>query len=58
MPNRYLTSAPSAPTAQLDYRLENWFSAVQQYPRQLHEMDQATYLEMKPAEPARQQTAH
>ena len=53
----YLKSAPSAPAAQLDHRLQSWFSAVEQYPLQLHEMDQAAYLEMKHAEHARQQTA-
>jgi hypothetical protein len=44
-------------SAQLEARLQDWFTAVERYPRQLHEMDRPTYLEMKRAEHARQQTA-
>jgi hypothetical protein len=53
----FLQSAQSAPSAQLDERLQAWFTAVEQYPRQLHEMDRPAYLEMKHAEVLRQQTA-
>jgi hypothetical protein len=41
----------------LDKRLRTWFAAVEQYPRQLHEMDLQTYLAMKQVEYARQQVA-
>ena len=53
----FLRAARAAPAAQLEKRLEYWFSAVEQYPRQLHEMDRSTYLEMKRAEHLRQQSA-
>lgn len=45
------------PAAQLEARLQHWFTAVERYPHQLHEMDRPTYLEMKRAEHTRQQTA-
>lgn len=53
----FLQSAQSAPSVQLEERLQTWFTAVEQYPRQLHEMDRTAYLEMKHAEVLRQQTA-
>jgi len=46
----------AAGEAQLEKRLHNWFAAVEQYPRQLHEMDRGEYLDMKRAEYVRQQT--
>ena len=52
----FLGAASAAPAAQLEKRLQGWFSAVEQYPRQLHEMDRGQYLEMKRAEYVRQQT--
>lgn len=52
----YLGAASAAPAKQLDKRLQDWFTAVEQYPRQLHEMDREPYLQMKRAEYARQQT--
>jgi hypothetical protein len=54
----FLGAASAAPTAQLEKRLQNWFTATERYPRQLHEMDRGEYLEMKRAEYLRQQTAH
>ena len=43
------------PTAeQQDKRLREWFTATEQYPRQLHEIDQGEYLEMKKKEMKRQ----
>jgi hypothetical protein len=36
--------------------LQSWFTAVEHYPRQLHEMDRPQYLEMKRSEYQRQQT--
>src|SRR5204863_912726 len=48
--------ALSAPQqAQLDKRLRDWFAATERYPRQLHEMDQAQYLELKRKDYQRQQ---
>lgn len=44
------------PAQQLEARLQGWFTAVERYPRQLHEMDRPAYLEMKRAEHTRQQT--
>jgi hypothetical protein len=52
----YLEAANAAPQAQLEQRLNAWFTAVERYPRQLHEVDRAAYLEMKYAENLRQQT--
>jgi hypothetical protein len=52
----FLGAASAAPAAQLEKRLQAWFTAVEQYPRQLHEMDRGQYLEMKRAEYVRQQT--
>lgn len=41
-------SAIDAPAAQQgDDRLRAWFSSVEKYPRQLHEIDLATYLALK-----------
>lgn len=54
----YLGAANAAPTAQLEKRLQNWFTAAERYPRQLHEMDRQAYLEMKRAEHQRQQTVY
>jgi hypothetical protein len=38
---------------QLEKRLEAWFDASEHYPRQLHEMDRASYLAMKRGESER-----
>lgn len=54
--NAFLAASSAPQAAQLEKRLQNWFTAVEHYPRQLHEMDRAAYLEMKHAEVARQQT--
>lgn len=40
---------------QLEKRITTWFDATERYPRQLHEMDRATYLAMKRGEFERQQ---
>ena len=52
----FLQAANAAPAAQLERRLQNWFAAVERHPRQLHEMDRMSYIEMKRAEYLRQQT--
>lgn len=56
--NAYLEAATAAPGAQFERRLQNWFTAVEQYPRQLHEMDRQEYVAMKRAENQRQLTIH
>jgi hypothetical protein len=53
----YLSAVPAPAAAQLDKRLNHWFAATERYPRQLHELDQAQYIDMKRAEYKRQQTA-
>jgi hypothetical protein len=45
-----------APVA-LERRLQSWFSAIELYPRQLHEIERGEYLAMKRDEYKRQQTA-
>lgn len=56
--NAFLESAGSAPSAQFERRLQSWFAATEQYPRQLHEVERADYLLMKPAENARQKNTN
>ncbi|MEM5310883.1 hypothetical protein [Paraburkholderia sp. JHI869] len=53
----YLDALSSAPGARLDKRLTEWFDATEQYPRQLHEVSRADYLQMKHNEYQRQQIA-
>ena len=52
----YLGSLSAAPAQQLEERLQSWFTATELYPRQLRELDRATYLDMKRREYLRQQT--
>jgi hypothetical protein len=52
----FLAAQSESPSEQLEKRLQTWFTAVEQYPRQLHEVDRPAYLEMKRAEVIRQQT--
>jgi hypothetical protein len=54
----FLGAAPAAPVAQFEKRLQSWFTAVEYYPRQLHEMGRGAYLEMKRAEYVRQQAVY
>lgn len=42
--------------ARLEKSLRDWFAGVERYPRQLHEMEQREYLDMKRKEFLRQQT--
>ena len=53
----FLGALDSTPAEQLDKRLRSWFSASEQYPRQLHEMERSEYMSMKLDEYQRQQTA-
>lgn len=51
----YLAGLSVAPEQRLEKRMKTWFSATEQYPRQLHEIDREAYLSMKRNEYARQQ---
>ncbi|MEX3686473.1 hypothetical protein AB3X91_07665 [Paraburkholderia sp. BR14263] len=51
----YLGEPTSLPDNRVQQRLSNWFSASEQYPRQLHEIDRQQYMEMKQEEYRRQQ---
>src|SRR5512139_39972 len=53
----YLGALTSPPSLQRQKRLQRWFIATEQYPRQLHEVSQAAYFNMKRSEYLRQQTA-
>jgi hypothetical protein len=53
----YLGALATAPPLQLQKRLQSWFSATEQYPRQLREVDRAAYIDMKRSEYLRQQTS-
>lgn len=54
----FLEAAGAAPPSQPEKRMQSWFTAVERYPRQLHEMDRREYIEMKRAEYLRQQTEY
>lgn len=49
----YLGSLSAPPAEQREKRLAAWFDATERYPRQLHEVDRARYLDMKRTELAR-----
>ena len=51
----FLGSLALPASAQFEQRIGEWFTAVERYPRQLHEMDRAEYLTMKRKEYLRQQ---
>jgi hypothetical protein len=51
----YLAASELPAAEQPERRLQNWFSAVERYPRQLHEMERGEYLSMKHRELARRQ---
>ncbi|NDP38550.1 MAG: hypothetical protein GZ093_07335 [Rhodoferax sp.] len=53
----YLAALATAPARQVEQRLQNWFTSTELYARQLHEVDRATYLDMKRREYQRQQPA-
>jgi hypothetical protein len=52
----YLGALSAMPAARLEKRLVDWYAAVERYPRQLHEIGQQDYLEMKRREYLRQQS--
>jgi hypothetical protein len=43
----YFSAMAAAPQEQFEKRLEYWFSASERFFRQLHELDRATYLNLK-----------
>ena len=51
----FLGALSEAPQAQFERRLRDWYAATERYPRQLHEMEQGAYLDMKRNEYRRQQ---
>lgn len=51
----YLGALATSPPKQFEKRLQAWFASNEKYPRQLHEVDRATYLDMKRREYQRQQ---
>ena len=53
----YLGALSTPPQAQLEKRLNDWFAAIERYPRQLHELERSEYLAMKRKEVLRQQAA-
>ena len=53
----FLGAQSAPPNARVEKSLRDWFAAVEGYPRQLHEMDQGPYLDMKRREYSRQQSA-
>ena len=50
----FLGALSAPPQTQFEKRLRDWFAATERYPRQLHEMEQAAYLDMKRKERERQ----
>ena len=51
----FLGALSAPPQERLERRLQEWFAGVEQYPRQLHELEQGAYLDMKRREARRQE---
>ena len=51
----YLIGLGEPASVRLQKRLQHWFNATEQYPRQLHEVSRTAYLNMKRSEYQRQQ---
>jgi len=51
----FLGAVATPPASQLQKRLNSWFTATEQYPRQLKEIDRTAYIDMKRSEYLRQQ---
>lgn len=54
----FLGVTRTASSGRFEKQLQRWFTAAERYPRQLHEMDRRTYVEMKRAEYVRQQAVY
>ncbi len=52
----FLGALSAPPHERLERRLREWFAGVEQYPRQLHELEQGAYLDMKRREAQRQES--
>lgn len=52
----YLSTINETPEKRMEQRLNNWFNATEQYPKQLHELDRQDYMQMKFEELNRQKT--
>lgn len=52
----YLGALSKPASEQLEKRLSDWYSGVERYPRQLHELERNEYLSMKHKEIQRQQS--
>jgi len=52
----YLGTLSTPAAGRFEKSIEQWFDSTERYPRQLHEIDRQTYLEMKRREYQRQQT--
>ncbi len=53
----YLDTMDAPQAQRLDKRINEWFSATERYPRQLHEMDRGTYVTLKRQDYGQQTTA-
>ena len=53
----YQASLDRPQAERLEASLQHWFSATEQYPQQLHEVEKASYMTMKRVEYERQQSA-
>lgn len=53
----YLGASSGSPAEQQEQRLNDWHSAVERYPLQLHELERGEYLTMKHAEIRRQRSS-
>ena len=51
----FLGALSAPPQARVEKSLNDWFAAIERYPRQLHEMERGDYLDMKRREYSRQQ---
>ena len=52
----FLGALSAPPHARFEKRIHDWFAAVERYPRQLHDMEQSEYLDMKRKENSRQRS--
>jgi hypothetical protein len=52
----FLDPRVASPSQQLQKRLQSWFSATEQYPLQLQEIERTAYIDMKLSEYQRQRT--
>ena len=51
----FLGTQSGSPQARFEKRIRDWYGAIELYPRQLHDLEQREYLEMKRTEFLRQQ---